>query len=1337
MLTAAAVSGFERSDILFHQSYHGDAPMAYEARQASLLNGGSLKLEEWGLAFGEGYQAPVIETETWQGDEGAIAFWVRPEDWDVGHEPAVILTKPYKAVGGGFLLYKYDKAKTLYFYAAQTLGGGESKSGVVLNYGGLASWKKGEWHHVALAWRRNRFACLYVDGKLELQREGEFQFPASCSGIMVSNGTGTGGWGCSGKTFMRDLYLFRRPLLDTEVALLARDHPRGKVEVPLAHERLPKVIPVAVASLPPLVDGRVGSEEYPCRLPGLIDTATHTLYPDEATVFTGSTREALHVAVRVAMPAGYTPSVLSTGDDDDAQIAKGDLVLLFLRADADLGLKTYEGIYVTVDPAGHRYDALEQISWEELYCHRHGDRDFGISSASRIEGGVWTVELSVPWTAIGVSPGIEAFALSAGVQLGTQRLSLVDHPNWFDHNEAFVRAQTAALGVRVILGDPQRGELAATLTLTNRGAAVLSGTLRSSLSVPTFEQTVTGVAFDMVLGKETKLDIGRTAASDTRDISLPPGGLVELTFPARIEAPDTYLLLQELRLAGKTVLCRSLPFTFYPPVSVSLSPVPSKNIVRAAVSLYGIKSLPGTSLQVSFRSETGAVMARAECPVAGREQILDVDAADLVVGTYRVECVLRDQEGHGLHETSVVFEKRPDPEWLANPKGRAALDPDWVPAPWTPIEHREDALSVWGRRFGYGRDGLIESLTSQGRDLLAAPIVVRYRKGEDVHTFSLTPPTFESVRAGEVRLTQTGTAPHASLSSAQRCEFDGLVWFDLTIPFRGQPAVDELWVEIPLSGMTFCYDYSSNNKTWHSGRIEDFDWQQAHHIWLGNDRVGLTWFAESYQGWQITSTKPRISLRREGTTHVLRLLLINEPIEVTAPVTARFGLHPTPVKPFFDGWRGIRPQGWAWTPPPTNLVMFGPTAWASSYCKPVPRNWKCLDDLVAFCRRHGQKAYPYTTPFTVSPYDMLKRETPFVEPPAGFSPDVWTNRKKEAARTEDYWAFAEDWNLSPTHAAPGGKQETSEHVSCTPSGSWTDYFVGSLHEVLSRSDVDGFYFDLASPRMNFDEERGCSYRTRDGRLEGTIELEAGRLLYKRLYAVFDELRGPARKPYILGHGFPSYTPLGSFWDVPFHGEEIKPKADLDCTRWALQSRLSGHPIPDAPDPKAQRSFDALAHRAHCGAQFGMPIMYLPQYGHSRDLYKPCNAREMLAWTFPHNNLLWPAYIPHGVVYEFWNKVEVPFGMADTEFHPYWDNGVRARPECVRVSYWKRRDGDRYLLAAANWSTEPVDAAVELPGAMKVFRSGTDPEKEDEVALADGTWRVTVPGCDLRVLVVGE
>jgi len=119
-------------------------------------------------------------------------------------------------------------------------------------------------------------------------------------------------------------------------------------------------------------------------------------------------------------------------------------------------------------------------------------------------------------------------------------------------------------------------------------------------------------------------------------------------------------------------------------------------------------------------------------------------------------------------------------------------------------------------------------------------------------------------------------------------------------------------------------------------------------------------------------------------------------------------MNPTPVKPLFANWRAIRPQGWAWTPPPTNLVMWGPTAWTASYCMPYPRNWACLEQLVAFCRSHKQTAYPYTTPFTVSPYHMMKQDTPFITPPDRTPADALTPSKAEAERNEDYWYFAAD-----------------------------------------------------------------------------------------------------------------------------------------------------------------------------------------------------------------------------------------------------------------------------------------------------------------------------------------
>ena len=143
-------------------------------------------------------------------------------------------------------------------------------------------------------------------------------------------------------------------------------------------------------------------------------------------------------------------------------------------------------------------------------------------------------------------------------------------------------------------------------------------------------------------------------------------------------------------------------------------------------------------------------------------------------------------------------------------------------------------------------------------------------------------------------------------------------------------------------------------------------------------------------------------------------------------------------------------------------------------------------------------------------------------------------------------------------------------------------------------------------------------------------------------------------------------------------------------------------------------------------------MILPQYGYAKAL-EGLNelSREMLSFTFLHNNLLWPAYIPASPVYDFWERVEIPFGMGDSDFHPYWCNGIISEPECVKVSYWKKRTDEAYLVAVANWSSQSVTASIVLPFHLSSCEHCYDAETEEAMDTGE-SWGVTVGAHNLRV-----
>ena len=196
------------------------------------------------------------------------------------------------------------------------------------------------------------------------------------------------------------------------------------------------------------------------------------------------------------------------------------------------------------------------------------------------------------------------------------------------------------------------------------------------------------------------------------------------------------------------------------------------------------------------------------------------------------------------------------------------------------------------------------------------------------------------------------------------------------------------------------------------GQPDDREFTNLHNIWLGNDKAGCGWFAENCKGWLINSKKPRVTLKSHRGTSVIRYYIVNEPSEVAAPLAFTLGLHPTPVKPFFKNWRAIRPQGWAWSPPPTNLYM----TWARFGCRahvPAPRNWKVLEDMVAHARENKQTVYPYLD--ALYHLDVRHGETRHALPAARHeAPEgAYLTKAKDPRKIEAYWYYAEHWNLSP------------------------------------------------------------------------------------------------------------------------------------------------------------------------------------------------------------------------------------------------------------------------------------------------------------------------------------
>ena len=1104
----------------------------------------------------------------------------------------------------------------------------------------------------------------------------------------------------------------------------------------------PNLISVCPSRSSPQVNGRIEDGEYSTVGTGLVSSTTKGLYAYDHAFCLSCDEDRLYFALRLQLPRGYELKTSKRHRDDPALVANKDVFYFFLRPDRDHTAKAYEGVYVGVSPDGIVYDCWERIDWAGCSCERDTSFNADWHVATDIADNVWTLEMSAPWSDLRISlPEDEATCLLAfGMNLQTARLFWQAAPNWFDHYQAFGRLRLTRDGVTIAapsVGEVSRGTLRPCFRLANSGEAAADYELTYLVSTPRMVGGGVGsYIFDQAIDVRQK-DVIRDKSVYywSPSGSLSPRQQKAETTESRLATPKFYVLELEGRVGGRPVLYQKIPFEHSPPIQGRLTPVPSKKLILADLAFHGARTEETGAAQIVFVDTDGNQALSHRVEVAGDEMRVPLSMADLRPGDYKVSFTLADKAGKQVFVAAQPFKKWETPDWLKRRVGMEALEPDWVPAPWTPLVVDGNHLSLWGRRFHFGADSLVAGIESQGRRLLRSRAVVKYRVRDREYAFDVAEPRYVVKKRGRVQIEQKGTAPHFTLTVKQQIEFDGMDRFDVCIAPKATPDVDLLWVEIPFERFpysAFCAREGSRSGFWQHGLTDDAMFETPRDyacLWLGDDRVGCVYFAENYKGWLLHSTKPRVVLRTTNETRALRLLIVNDPSTVDAPLSFTFGLQPTPFKPRYPGWRAGRPQGLGMTLPPTNLVMVHSSIWNSCDSKPSPRSWQLLDDMLAFLHERGQKVFPYLGTFFISPYDNIDPAFPFDRTQSRI-PEKWRYTKKdEATRQEEYFYFAEDWHLRPKRVG-GGKMETRQEARVCPSGSWADYFVHGISEMLRRSDLDGVYLDIANPMTNLDEEKGLSVATKDGVVEGTTELFAARDLYKRLYYVFEQARG-TRKPWMLGHGFAAAAPYASFWDVNFNGEEIKPKAKFEFTKMNLQKSLEGHPCAILKDSDDSRTFDAFSYRAIFGRQFGIPTMILPQYGYLPKLKLVEHSREMLSFTFLHNNLLWPAYIPTQPVYEFWSKVEVPFGMGDTTFHPYWENGIAVAPECIKVSFWQKRGRDDYLIAVANWGDNRTTAAIKLPPPLAAYNECVDMEANERIQTAR-PWRVAVPAHDLRV-----
>jgi hypothetical protein len=1249
----------------------------------------------------------------WQGESGSVIYDFLPVNWNgQSSQENVVFMQSLDGSDGNFTLYKYKSTKGIWLLTQARLSPGKFKNQFpIMDRKSLIDCRTGEWQQLALVWKSGEFVKAYLNGSLIGTASGTSFFPSKFTSISIGRNTGKE---TKYQTRIKNLNFERRPLSDTEIKL----HYDRSRKIPVKSAET--IIPLTTMTASKL-DGNIFANEYPTRLPGLLDSSKNfELMSGHSLTAWGQDEQFIYLGAEVTIPENYSLRSAVSTRDDARQISKGDLFVFFMTSDLESD-KAMSGAYFTLNASNNIYDAKESVDWGKSSCQRDATVNFGIRSVSKIKDGRWTVELAIPKKVAGEGD----FRISMGFKINGVRYMLTPQTIWFDHYQGLARIVGSDIGVKNQYNGLDTGKIQQHFELSSGGKK--TGNANFELSSADFQRSSEGMVLDQFIGEKVKILSGKSFDRQNNKFSISSEEPTKIEFATKMDNPDVYLLSSQITSRNKIVFQRQFMFRLFPEISVTIKPIPSQNKLSVHPLFFGDarKHLKNGRVRITLKRNGIVALTQELAASTATEITLSLDK--LTAGNYKLETALLNKSGKLICCNSTDWTRPVTELWRKNRVGMAALSPEWCPEPWTPITQKGNIFSVWGRNYDWDGNTLLTQITSQKEKLFSAPIALKVQteNGEEAAVWSEI--KIISTANGRVQLEKSGKLPGMQLKACYTLEFDGLVKVRILVKPDSASILKSLFLEFPFNNTP---QMAVQSRTWWQvGRVRKEKWKNFPSMWFGNNKIGCNIVAESCRGWWIDSGLPRVEVLPTDTGASVRLLIVNKPGRLKHELDFSFLLQAGPLKPNFKDCQDFRLVGGSRPATGGNAFYVDPRFWSSSYSRPLPLNYKRFNDMVKTCHSSGHKVYCYLTPFAISTYDIIPRGTPVTKWSESLNRFVvW--KKKESKPVKEYFYNAADWNLKPTRLTGDGVagRETTEMAYLAPDSSWADFFAASVENMLRKSDFDGFYFDLPLPQENFDDTKNLSYTTRDGIKEGTVQLLAARNLYKRLYWLFAKYRA-GRHPWIIGHHIRELYPINAFCDLELHGEGIKPKKAFDYTKTWLQPVVKGTPV--AKISSGSSDITASGFSTAHGGTHSIPSIVLPQYGYSAKLNRdPQLARELLGWTLSKGALLWPVYIHSSTVTNFWQKLEKNWGgFRDAKFNEASQVGLQVSPGSLYGGIYRKNSGDDDLLVLFNPDNQIIGAKILL---SEPYRTISDFETNQALPVGKNV-DIKIPAHDFKIL----
>jgi len=566
---------------------------------------------------------------------------------------------------------------------------------------------------------------------------------------------------------------------------------------------------------------------------------------------------------------------------------------------------------------------------------------------------------------------------------------------------------------------------------------------------------------------------------------------VEFTGPENVYSMN--LSIQTGQTAGKgTIYIDNASLSYFHPATVRFLPSVEKLEVTLDIAPF-VEKVSGNRAEISVHRQgeenSRPLLSRTVSDFEGGKASWDCSTKDLPEGNYVVKIRIKDSAGMLIVEDDDWFKKKIF-DWMVNKPWIS----EKVPEPYNPLKAENNCIEPWGRRYAFEKSGMLRSIISQDRELLAAPVSL-LAEVEDVPTEVIcrSPFSFASRKDTEVSARSELAAGNLSVSLDIKAEYDGFILYRMSYkPLKGSVRLNRLRVKIPLKQEhAFLYSAGTDKHGTciladvfpdRQGKLYDSmnDTRAGYCsptfcslFWVGGYDTSFCYAADSDTGWILRDDAPAVEAYREGNRIILWLNLVDREYELKGERILEFAFQAGPVKPLPKGWRGIQFDG---DPDDASLTIVQAKYSGGGVSSGGGANFLypgATEEIRERFRKMrleeiegGKKSLSAYFRYAMVPKGL--EETEVFRSEWGIDKDTWesTDNFNNFHWQQKFYGEDKDrYILLPVNPVPS-------YIDCVTYG---------YNEVLRYLPYDGFYDDVGSPRQVYDESLGLGGRDIYGR----------------------------------------------------------------------------------------------------------------------------------------------------------------------------------------------------------------------------------------------------------------